>query len=351
MRKIFVGAFHVLLFIGFFHPVAASVEQHWVTRIKNKQLLRFDYIVLGNLLIQTKNELSRYPKKKYMFFITDDNSLMLDGFIKKNSIDGVDTDLIADSLFVVFFHTDDDYFYTLKKIKDYKGLFYSIPSYHPKTRYMWVDKNAAKAIDAAASQVNNMSMYDFDVYENICQCINRTKDLDGDYVEIGVYKGGSALVALHYMSYAGIHRRAYFLDTFNGMTYQDAYQSSDIHWQGTHVLWGVQDTMHYVERLLKNTRENFNLVESNICQDSLPETLRQIAVCNIDVDLYEATLAALIKVAPLMVKGGIIMCEDPTSMPALGGALVAMDEFLLTPMGQNFIKILAGAHYLLIKIN
>jgi hypothetical protein len=162
--------------------------------------------------------------------------------------------------------------------------------------------------------------------------------------------GGSALTALGYMKYSGIRRKSYFLDTFNGMTYAQAHQSSDVIWDDTHVLWGVKDTMNYVKDILDTTQEPYELVECNICQNELPAAIKQIAVCNIDVDLYDATLAALVKVAPLVVKGGIIICEDPTSTPGLGGALVAMEEFLSTPDGKKFMKILGHAQYLLIKM-
>ena len=108
--------------------------------------------------------------------------------------------------------------------------------------------------------------------------------------------------------------------------------------------------MRHVDGLLQITNQNYELIESNICRDCLPESIKQIVVCNIDVDLYDATRAALQKVAPLIVKSGIIICEDPTSTPPLAGALLAMEEFLKTEMGKKFMKILAGGQYLLIKI-
>ena len=84
---------------------------------------------------------------------------------------------------------------------------------------------------------------------------------------------------------------------------------------------------------------------------SLPSILNKIAVANIDVDLYEATAAALIKVAPLVVKGGIIICEDPTSTPGLYGACVAMHNFLQSNAeGRKFLPVFKGGQYFLIKM-
>lgn len=323
----------------------------WFTTIKNKKFLRFDYNKINTLLTQATQEIyARNIQKKYRFFISNDPALSVKGFVKKNSIDEVEQSYISDSLFLVFFHTDDDYFYTLKKIKDHNGQFFSLPSYHPKVRYVWVDKHAAQAIDETFSQGSKVSHLTLEVHETICLCLNATKHLEGDYVEIGVYKGGSALTALNYMQYAQMPRKSYFIDTFNGMTYEEAYQSSDVLWKDTHILWGVAETMNHVRRVLNPTGQDFTLVPANICSDPLPHDLKKIAVCNLDVDLYEATLASLLKVAPLMVKGGIIICEDPTSTPGLGGALVAMEEFLSMPIGKKFVKTLTNAQYLLIKV-
>ncbi len=329
-----------------------EASNYWVDQIKDKKMLRFDYNKISNMLKDAKNKLpNELKQKEHKFFVSDDQNLALEGFSKIHSIDDIDPGLIKDSAFLVFFHTDEDYFYTLKKIKDNKGKFLSLWSTFPKTRYIWVDKYAMLAVDKTFSFGNKVSHLTLDIHETICLCLNITKNLPGDYVEIGVYKGGSALTTLHYMSYSGIKRKAYFFDTFDGMTYQEAHDSSDVVWDNTHVLWGVEQTMQYVGGLLKTTGQDFELIQSNICRDELPSEINQIAVCNVDVDIYEATLDALIKVAPLMVKGGIIIAEDPTSTPALGGALVAMEEFLMTPIGKKFMKILHKAQYLLIKID
>ena len=54
----------------------------------------------------------------------------------------------------------------------------------------------------------------------------------------------------------------------------------------------------------------FHDLQANILNDGLPD--KEIAVANIDVDMYEATLVALYKIAPRMVLGGVILLEDMT---------------------------------------
>ena len=194
------------------------------------------------------------------------------------------------------------------------------------------------------------------IHGNICQALEQTKHLEGDYVEIGVYLGGSALTSLNYMKHSNIKRKAYLLDTFDGFDYEEATNSCETHWNKNnfhHKLFGIEKTMTRIQGLLSREcpEQEFELVKSNICVDELPETIDKIAVANIDVDIYDATRDALIKVASKIVKGGIIIAEDPTSTPALIGAFYAMEKFLQTDLGKKFMRLHLGGQYFLIKMH
>lgn len=187
------------------------------------------------------------------------------------------------------------------------------------------------------------------VHENICQALEYTKDLEGEYVEIGVYKGGSAYTAMMYCQLNSIKRKFYLFDTFDGFNYKESSESSDIMWKGTHKLFGVNETIEYLSETFSEFEGNYSLISSNIINNQLPEEIKKIAVANIDVDLYEATYTALEKVSKLMVKGGIIICEDPKSTPMLYGAYYAMEKFLSSDHGLDFKKIDMIGQYFLIK--
>lgn len=327
-------------------------HEPWFYTIKNPQLFRFTLPEIEYWLNYTYGKTKKH-NSKYKYLVTDDERLNLATFERIPSVDLIDPKTFIDSLFVVFFHTDDDYCYQLKKITEGGGKYFSIHHFL-KTRYLWTDKHSMIAYDKTLSFGNKTShhkeVFSLNIHETICQCINITKHLPGDYVEIGVYMGGSALTALHYMDSSGIKRKSYFIDTYDGFNYEEAHKSPDVLWDNSHKLWGVSRTMKYIQKMLQTTHQDFELVAANICRDSLPNKINQISVCNIDVDMYEATLAALTQVAPRVVKRGIIICEDPTSTPGLSGALLAMNEFLETPEGKKFVKVLASAQYLLIKI-
>ena len=152
------------------------------------------------------------------------------------------------------------------------------------------------------------------------------------------------------MKAIGVHRPTWLLDTFDGFNYPQAASSADGIWKDTHKLYGPAETMRRVSEVLEETGQEFHMVQSNICAEELPKEITKIAVANIDVDIYDATKAAMEKVAPLIVRGGIMICEDPTSTPGLYGAFVAMHEFLDSPQGRKFMPLFKGGQYFLINV-
>ena len=52
--------------------------------------------------------------------------------------------------------------------------------------------------------------------------------------EIGTFKGDSASAALNYMKKTGINKRAYFIDTYEGFNYEQAFKSNDTFWKKGH---------------------------------------------------------------------------------------------------------------------
>ena len=83
----------------------------------------------------------------------------------------------------------------------------------------------------------------------------------------------------------------------------------------------------------------------------MPESIENIVVATIDVDMYDAIRDALNKVSPKVVKGGIIILDDPTCTPGCIGAFYAMEKFLETEMGKKYMKLHLIGQYFLIKMH
>ena len=173
-------------------------------------------------------------------------------------------------------------------------------------------------------------------FANLCQALETTRAVPGAIVEIGCFRGSSSSVMLDYALHNGFDRTFYFFDTFDGFSYETARTSPDAMWQGTHATEG-----HAVVecRLTAIGYPHLQVHRANIITDNLPAEITQIAVANVDVDLYEAVIAGLNKVADLIPPGGIIICEDAGHTPNLIGARLALQEFMRSPRGARFTQI------------
>ncbi len=155
------------------------------------------------------------------------------------------------------------------------------------------------------------------------------------------------------MKEAGIYRDAYFFDVFDGFKYDAALSSADAVWKGSH---GTEGLAVISERLKRHEQVELGLTVSvrrhTIIEEEIPDGLAPIAVAAIDVDMYEAVLAALTKAAPRMASGGIIIVEDPGHIPQLVGARVALDELMAGQSARSFMPIyMESGHTLLIRNN
>lgn len=241
--------------------------------------------------------------KKY--FITD-SELVLDDFSKIKSINDIDSKKIKDSLFFIYFETDDQYLPHIDKIFKEGGKFLIHKNYK---KYNYVHSNLNCKL-ALLDTINTPcpSHWNLSIHQNICQALEQTKHLDGDYVEIGVYQGGSALTALNYLKHSKIQRKVYLFDTFDGFDYQEATNSVETHWNkdnNNHKLFGITKTIKKLQEFfeLNCPNQHFELIKSNICRDNLPNKIEKIVVANLDVDMLEATRESLNKLDKKLVKG------------------------------------------------
>lgn len=78
----------------------------------------------------------------------------------------------------------------------------------------------------------------------------------------------------------------------------------------------------------KNCWKNIRLIEGDICK-TVPEFVKktpdlEIALLNVDVDIYEPSVVILEYLFPLIVKGGIMILDDYGTFP---GETKAVDEY------------------------
>lgn len=131
---------------------------------------------------------------------------------------------------------------------------------------------------------------------------------EGCFVEIGVYKGGSAA---YLASIAEQQKRQLFLyDTFSGIPFKGC--------DDRHEVGDFADTSADAVREAIPT--------ATVVKGVFPESLVSmppVAFVHVDCDQYESVKAACKSMPPLMVNGGALLFDDYGCLP---GATKAVDE-------------------------
>jgi hypothetical protein len=129
--------------------------------------------------------------------------------------------------------------------------------------------------------------------------------IDGDFAEVGVYKGNSSSVLIHYAKKS--NRTVYLFDTFEGFDKKDLIgvdQNKKVEFQ--------DNSLNNVKNFLGNENVSYEV-------GYFPETFdndrhnRKFAVLSFDVDLYEPMKNCLNLFYPLLSVGGIIFIHDYSS--------------------------------------
>ncbi|MFA6125413.1 TylF/MycF/NovP-related O-methyltransferase [Sphingomonas sp.] len=122
----------------------------------------------------------------------------------------------------------------------------------------------------------------------------------GIFVELGVYKGGSARILADVAESQG--RELHLFDTFTGMPFQ--------HTGDSHKVGDFADTDESSVRALIPSA----IFHVGVFPQTMPGNLKPIAFCHIDADQYQSYVDAIALFSPLMVKGGIMWFDDCDSL-------------------------------------
>lgn len=247
--------------------------------------------------------------------------------------------------FVSFLH-DEDAIAEIRLLVALGGYF--LPELDSsKSQIMFRDKKIHGALVQTWKRELEFSHLDLAIHGQLLALVSATEHLVEPIVEIGVYQGGSAASILHYLAIEGSSRSLFLADTFSGFSYQAAQTSPDIGWANTHQLEGLAD---YVAAALASIPYPVKIISGDIMEPETIEKLPQDAsMVIVDVDLYDATLAALTYAGNVCVAGGFIVCEDSPSTPMCLGARLAVGDFLASSLGEQFSKLSLPTHDLLIR--
>jgi len=152
--------------------------------------------------------------------------------------------------------------------------------------------------------------------DNLQMCIESViaDKIPGDFIETGVWKGGSTIFMRGILKAYGItNRRIWVADSFEGLpppnieNYPD--DKDDIHY-----------TIDSLKISLEQVQENFKaygLLDEQVVflkgwfSDTLPKAhVEELGILRLDGDMYESTMDAIVNLYPKLSKGGYIIVDD-----------------------------------------
>ena len=153
------------------------------------------------------------------------------------------------------------------------------------------------------------------------------RDLPGDLIETGVWRGGATIFMRAVLeAYGDRERTVWVADSFRGLPKPDRRQQDDV----KDAYWRKP----LLAASLKDVRANFaryGLLDDRVrflpgwFRDTLPSApIERLAVLRLDGDLYESTMDALEALYPKLSVGGYAIIDDYSIVP---GCKRAVDEY------------------------
>jgi O-methyltransferase len=167
-----------------------------------------------------------------------------------------------------------------------------------------------------------------------------SNNIKGDYVECGVWKGGSTLAVASVLEIMNnFDKKLWLYDTFEGMSEptnfdldikgrkaEDRLLKED---KNSSWVWAFSDLVEVKKTmsLSKYPKEKIEYIKGKVEDTLVTENQpKEIALLRLDTDWYESTKVELEQLYPKVVKGGIIIIDDYGHWK---GSQKAVDEYIL----------------------
>jgi O-methyltransferase len=163
--------------------------------------------------------------------------------------------------------------------------------------------------------------------DNVVQCCLQALDeqVPGDFVETGVWRGGTTILMRGILRAVGdTDRSVWVADSFEGLPVPDAerYPADDgLDWSHVEVLKVDADAVRANFARYDLLDERVRFLEGWFC-DTLPGApIEQISVLRLDGDLYQSTMDALVSLEPKVSPGGFVLVDDYGGWPPCRAAV------------------------------
>lgn len=151
--------------------------------------------------------------------------------------------------------------------------------------------------------------------DNLQECITNVihDHIPGDFIETGVWKGGSTIFMQGMLRSYNEKRNVWVADSFQGLPApnKELYpeDSDDIHY--------TIDSLRISQEQVRNNFEAYGLLDDNVkflkgwFSETLPSApIEKLSILRLDGDMYESTIVALENLYPKLQVGGYVIVDD-----------------------------------------
>lgn len=165
----------------------------------------------------------------------------------------------------------------------------------------------------------------------LCQCIEKTKNVSGDVVEIGCATGATTVFLSKYMDAQGIEKKYFAIDTFAGFTNEDLeceVSKIGIDKRQWKPIFQFNSKKWFDSTMRLNNIDQVKSIQIDVNEFDF-SSLGSLSFCLLDVDLYRPTKKSLPQLYDNLSSGGMIIVDDCVPNDTrLYGADMAYKEFM-----------------------
>jgi O-methyltransferase len=164
-----------------------------------------------------------------------------------------------------------------------------------------------------------------DIYRcwTIWQIVTQLQSVEGDFVEVGAFKGGTSALIGHGMTSSRSGGHLFICDTFKGVV--KAGQHDNMYHGGEHSETSIETVEQIVSGFLP--RERFT-IKDGIFPDETGDFIdgRKFRFAHLDVDVYQGTKESIEILWPHFSIGGVVLFDD-YGLYGTEGVTRAVEEF------------------------
>ncbi|MEN9522577.1 MAG: hypothetical protein RL065_954, partial [Bacteroidota bacterium] len=175
-----------------------------------------------------------------------------------------------------------------------------------------------------------------------CWVADKVKNLEGDFVECGVYRGGLAATIINYIQFEKLNKKFYLFDTYGPIPKQHVHQ--DEFKTNNPDNWSYSDVYEAVKSNF-SVFKNVEVVRGIIPEILSTKSIDKVCYLSIDLNNFQPEIAAIEYYWDKLVPGGIVLLDDYALSEKYVMQRNAWDKFAVSkgikilniPTGQGLI--------------